>query len=817
MKYILTFCLLFNFTFIAFAQSDGVKGTIMDTNGSPIPFASIFVKNTSRGTSANSEGQYALYLPKGSYSLRFNAIGYRDTTFEMQISGIQNINIILKTANYELHDVIIKESKEDPAYEIIRNAIHKRKFYLNETESYTCDVYIKGLQRMLAAPKKFMGQDMDQIGRELGLDSNRRGIIYLSESESKLSFMNPGEFHEEVISSKVSGNNRAFTFNRATEINVNFYNNLQNWQHVSTRPMVSPIADNALSFYTYKWVGETVENGQTINKIMVIPRHKLQPAFEGYIYIMDESWRIYSVDLYLTKSAGLNFVDTLKVKQQYIPVESNTWMPSLTKFDFTASFFNFKLGGYFVAVYKNYNTNPGLNKRLFLETLRIGPEVNKKDSAYWQQTRPIPLTPEEETDYLNKQDLAQKRESPFYQDSIRKVHNKLTAGKILLNGVELTNKSGNSTFRFESLSSAVIYNTVEGVAINYGIRYSHIVDSLSGKRLQLSGNFQYGFSDHKFNSHFNAYIPSKVYQLGFGFGSEVTDLNNTFPITSFVNELSSLFYRLNYQKLYENHFASIFASRRITGGLTAGIDAEVADRSWLNNTSFYSFFYRDRKYTSNNPSAPDEEGMPLFNPSRSFKIHVTTSYDFSNKFSTGPGGKQYEGSSYPTIQLDYTKGIKNLFGSDVNYDLLKLNVSKNDVPLGLYGKFSFEIEGGKFLNAANINYIDYKHFMGDQTIFYKDFFNQFLLLNYYSYSTSNEYIEAHLKQNFGGALLSKIPLIRKLKLQELITYNYLTTPDFKNYQEVGVGLQYLSFKVLYGWALRSNNAQRSGIKLDLNF
>jgi len=315
----------------------------------------------------------------------------------------------------------------------------------------------------------------------------------------------------------------------------------------------------------------------------------------------------------------------------------------------------------------------------------------------------------------------------------------------------------------------------------------------------------------------NAYIPLKVYQVGLGFGSETTDLNNTLPITSFVNELSSLFYRLNYQKLYEKRFVSAYASRRITGGWTAGISAETADRSSLNNTSFYSFFYRDRKYTANNPFTPEQEGVPLFGPSRSFKIHINTSYDFSNKYTTGPEGKRYLESSYPTIRLDYTKGIKNIFGSDVDYDLLSFSVNKNNISLGSYGKFSFEIETGKFLNTTDIEYVDYKHFMGDQTIFYKDFFNQFLLLNYYTYSTRKEYIEAHLKQNFGGALLSNIPLIKKLKLQELLTYNYLTTPELKNYQEVGIGFQYFGIKVLYSWAFSNNDAQRSGVKLDMNF
>jgi hypothetical protein len=92
--------------------------------------------------------------------------------------------------------------------------------------------------------------DVQKATREAGLDSNRTGIVYLSESQSKLSFMRPDDVHEELISSKVSGSNRAFSYNRASDLRVNFYENTQVWEGLSNRPLVSPIADNALFYYT---------------------------------------------------------------------------------------------------------------------------------------------------------------------------------------------------------------------------------------------------------------------------------------------------------------------------------------------------------------------------------------------------------------------------------------------------------------------------------------------------------------------------------------------------------------------------------------
>ena len=77
-----------------------------------------------------------------------------------------------------------------------------------------------------------------------------------------------------------------------------------------------------------------------------------------------------------------------------------------------------------IIMYKNYNINPALDKKEFVETLRITTEVNKKDSVYWLQNRPLPLTDEEKRDYIKKESIALKRESKPYLDSLDKVNNK---------------------------------------------------------------------------------------------------------------------------------------------------------------------------------------------------------------------------------------------------------------------------------------------------------------------------------------------------------------------------------------------------------
>ncbi len=817
MKFTLLFTLSLLFGFSAFSQQVTISGKITDEQNKAVPFASVYIKNTTKGTSANSEGEYILQLKPGAYEVQYKAVGYKQESRKVNITASQVLDITLKTETYELNDVIVNSGGEDPAYAIIRKAIKKRKAHLNEVNAYTCEVYIKGLQKLLAAPKKFMGIDIQKAARENGLDSNRRGIVYLSESESKYSFKRPGDVHEEMISSKVSGSNQAFSYNRASDIKVNFYENIQDWEGLSNRPLVSPIADNALFYYHYKYIGFTIENGETIDKIQVMPKRGYDACFQGYIYIIEGSWRIYGLDLYITKKQNINFVDTLRVNEQFFPVSQNVWMPSSVKFEFIGGLFGFKIGGYFISVYKDYDLDPTFTKKEFTEVLRINKNVNKKDSIFWENERPIPLTEEEKTDYKNKAVLAKKRESKPYLDSLDKADNKLNPLNLLYKGYHYRDRYDHEYYNFDPVLTAIKFNTVQGFAINYGASFSKQIDSVNNRYLYIGAKAGYGFADAKFTGSVNVSVPVGAFNLGFNAGSDIIDLNNTDPISPFINSLYSLFERQSYEKLYQKKYLSFFLNKRITGGWLATAGAEWADRKSLPNASEFSFFNPgNRSYTSNNPLMPAQD-VPLFTENQSFKFIFRTTYDFSDKYETFPTGKVYLPSPYPTIGFSYIKGIKDFLGSDVDYDLVSADISKSNISLGVLGRTSFYIAAGKFLDNSSIFYPDYKQFAGNEVLFDKGGLDSFLLLNYYNFSTYTEYIEGHLEHNFSGFILNKIPLIRKLKLQEIIDVNYLTTPTIKNYTELGAGIQYLNFRLMYGKSFNSGSNTTSAIRLGLSF
>jgi hypothetical protein len=818
MKKLYLLFLFFAITNQLFAQEFTVKGKIINNQKQGIPFTTIFIKGTTKGTSANKEGEFILKVNKGKYDLAFSAIGFKQLIKTLDVNKNIELSIILNDQVFELNDVVVKSGGEDPAYAVIRKAIKQRKKYLKEIPPYNCDVYLKGIQKLLKAPEKFLGTDIKKAGQEIGLDSNRTGIIYQSESQSILSFLPPNSYHEEMISSKVAGGNRSFSFNRATELLLNFYENTQEWNGLSNRPFVSPIADNALFYYDYKLIGTTVENGEFINKIQILPKRKYDPAYRGYIYIVEDSWRIHSTDFLMSKESNINLLDTLKINQTYIPVTRKVWMPSNVKLEFTGGFLGFRFGGYYVGVYSNYVLNPKLNPKDFKEVVRITKDVNKKDSTYWSIARPIPLTVEETNNYVKKDSIAKRRESKPYLDSLDKVNNNLKFSKIFLGGYNPRNRFKKEFYHIDPLLLAIFFNTVEGFGINYGASYTKRIDTINNRSLILKGNIRYGFANKLFNANTSANIPiGRKLSLNLSLGSDVLDLNDKGSLSSLENSINSLFYKRNYSKFYQKKYGEANVSSRLPFGLSANIGLAYQSNKWLPNSTNYTFRNDPLlDYTSNNPYTPQAD-FPLFNEYQNFNINASVSYNFSSKYVTYPTGRFYLPSKWPVLTLKYEKAIKNIFGSVANYDFLSLGIRKSNIKLGFYGEFEFSAETGKFLTSNNLTYPDFKHFKGNKASVFTPGQNQFLFLDYYLESTNQSYFEGHAEQNFKGFFTNKIPLLRKLKLQELVGFNYLSTPHLTNYKELYFGLAYTGIKVYYGFAFDGNKQLHSGLRIAYGF
>lgn len=812
-KFLLFFLAFYS---VGFSQTYLLTGTISG-NGETLPFASVFIKGSTGGVSSNDEGRYAMRLEKGKHTLVFQYVGYSRQEVDIDISSAQIMNIDLKADGISLSEVVIDASAEDPAYAIMRKAIKKRKFYENPLEEYSCQSYIKGLERLINIPEKL--KKLVKITSGEDIDSTLLGVIYLSESESNYYYKKPKKEKEIMFSSRVSGSANSFSFNQLSQLKFNFYQNLVDLRGLSDRPFVSPLNGNAFIYYRYKLLGTIAEDGRIYNKIEVTPKRKTDPCFSGTIYIQENSWRLTSLDLRLTKENKIKFIDTLILKQLFAPIVSDSiWMPVNYNMSFSFGFMGIHANGYFNAVVKNYNTETRKDESFFNNELMVIEDgANKKDSVYWNNNRPAPLSREEVVDYKKKDSSEKIENTDRYKDSVDKKSNRFRGADILTGYNYRKTKSGISVSVPGIITNGIQYNTVEGLNLSYRFILNKEYEDF--RSYTISGKLRYGFSNYLIGGEagYNySYDPKKFSRFGFKVKSIVEQYNSEEPITQLVNSTNTLLRNDNFMKLFKETAAEGNFFTELTNGVYLSSVLKFAQRDALKNTSDILFIDdKNKLFTSNDPLNPGTDVF-LFKSNQAVTAEVTLSFRFRQKYVSVPGRKIISGSKYPRLSVSYKKAVPVAEGM-MNYDFASANIY-DDVSLGLFGRFGYRIKGGGFLNTKRMEFMDYKHFLGNQTIINtNDYLNSYRLLPYYTFSSKEWFIEAHAEHHFNGFIINKIPLIKQLKVQEVFGVHLLMNDRIKRYYELNFGLENIFgiLRIDYALGYGINNKVKQGFTIGI--
>ncbi|WP_299057630.1 DUF5686 and carboxypeptidase regulatory-like domain-containing protein [uncultured Polaribacter sp.] len=788
-----SFLLLLLITSSAFAQ---IQGTITDKNNNPLSFVSVYLNKTVTGTTSNDNGEYILDITKkGTYTVVFQFIGFTTVKKEVTITSFPfNLNIELEEEQVVLNEIYIS-TKDNPANAIIRKVIANKEKNTDKNAAYTADFYSRGLYKIKDAPEKFLGQTMGDFGG--GLDSTRSGIIYLSETVSKIKFQKkPSRFKETIIASKVSGTDNGISFNRAEDANINFYSNNVEFGN----NLISPIANNAFSYYKYKLEGSFYDkNGKLINKIKLLPKRKNDNVFNGAIYIVEDDWALYGVDVSVT-GAQINVpvVDVLLLKQNYnYATQNDAWVLIGQSIDFKVNVLGFKVDGRFSAAYSNYNFSPTFLKNTFTnEVLTFEKQATEKDNTYWNNLRPVPLTKEEVKDYKVKDSLKSIRVSKKYLDSVNRKQNKFNILSPLM-GYTYRNSYEKWSASYNGFLSDFGFNTVQGFTTSTGFNYFKRVNK-TGKWFSTGAKLDYGFSEKKirptvfFTKKWNSLSKPT---LAITAGITTAQFNPRNPISRKDNTIRSLLLRDNYLKIYEKEFAKISYSEEITNGIYLSTSLEYANRKPLFNTSNYSFAKQSTNapYTSNNPLDETNYTDAAFTSHKIASLNIGAEFVFGQKYLSYPNRKvRVDNNKYPTLDVNYRKN----FGAEnnaLNSDLITTNL-RQYISAGNYGNLTYHLRAGMFLKKKDIAFMDYLQPNGNQLTFVTDNqLNSFGLLNYYQFYTNDKYLEAHLEHSFKGAILGKIPLLNKLSLHLVGGAKTLLMANQKPYTEYSIGIDNIGF------------------------
>ena len=321
-KRFISFLIFLHYLYPVSAQV--LKGKITSESGNPIPYSTVYIQELKQGTTANTKGDYELKLPAGKYLVTYQSLGYSPVFYDITLKD-ETItrNVVLPVQYYEIPEVRISASGEDPAYHIMRRAIGMAPYYLNNISYYKAEVYIKGnlvFNRIPRLLKKSMTIDDRDDGSSRGTPISE-GEVYMMESFNEIEYTAPDKYVQKVISVNSTFPDQGNDISPMDIIQASFY------QPLLAGIAISPLSPQAFSYYRFKYQGATLQGNNTINKIQVIPRMKSQQLFEGTIYIIEDLWCLHSVDLTNDNIAG-----KLSIGQLYIPVQDDIWMPVSLKF-----------------------------------------------------------------------------------------------------------------------------------------------------------------------------------------------------------------------------------------------------------------------------------------------------------------------------------------------------------------------------------------------------------------------------------------------------------------------------------------------------
>lgn len=736
-----------------------------------------------------------------------------DSTNSTEIEGV----VIRKIKKY-------KNKKENPAYAIMQEVWKRKKSNgLNNFKDYQFDEYEKIEFNLTNLDSTFMKM---KIFNKLDFVFKYTDSTYNYETPSLPIFLNeavyknygknqPKKERRDLIANKSSGfkdNPLVSGSSKSLFKEINIYDDVLNFLNIG---FPSPASSNGFSVYDYNLVDSLTINGTECYQIKYAPKKDDNFAFKGDLFISKNNYSIVRATLGTTKKLNVNFINSLYTEIDYEAPNDETFILKKTYTELYFSFLtrNADDKGMLTkktVIYKDHVFDQGLSDKIFEE--KYDPYLSgayEKDDEYWESSRPEGLSKTEAGIYQMLDEL----------ERVPKFNNMVKLFETIQTGYFNIGK----VFDIGNLYSTYGHNSVEGDRLRFGGRTYFSRNDM----WRIQGYGAYGFKDKKFKYAAEArYMFNKFnrFTVGAATRKDIMQLGiQSDGIMSRSFASSSIGGRGDNDLLSSVNQGNFFVSIEPMKNFEIRLDSYIQEIKSANKEKFNLDFYKDGKILS------------VLHDS-----HVSLSLSTKPKAQYHQYGldRNEVSNLSPVLSLKYTKGFDGIFNSDFNYDKLQFFYTQ-PILIQNFGKSIITFEFGKNFNTVPLalqNVIP-----GNQSYTLAD--NTFSQLDYYEFVTDTYgmfFGEHHLY----GKLFSQIPLIKALKLREVIFFkaaygtlrdsskninlNRIATyaPDKNIYFEYGFGIENIGFgnfrfiRVDFNWRgnyLDRPNAEKFGVKAGFDF
>jgi hypothetical protein len=832
-NYYLTLFISFLLPILCF--SNHINGVISNKNGEPLPFASVYIKNTTYGVSSNAFGEYFIELKPDKYTIVYSYIGYKSKEKNINLNDVpQKINIILDENDQNLIEYEVVSNTKNKALEIIeqvkkvkkkyiqksfsskeytKNTIEKRQFKLQRKD--TIEIWELDTSKTINFKNDVL-KFVESYGDFYSLESNKKSWSYeayqdFADTKQEQDFViiqSFEDFGEYNITPQYDVDDKYEFLITLSEIEIDLFENNIDIK-IANKPIVSPLAPGSRTFYKYDYIGFIPQKDSTkIHKIQITPRFKNELLLKGVLFIEDSTFSIKSVELELSGPIQSEFnFENFHIIQNYKHFKSQILIERKI-IDYTIKEEIFKIIGNAVVINSNFqiiDKLPDYFKKNQVKFFSDSAELIHDEK--WDSFRAIDLK-KNELEYVEYTDSLrnyyQSEQYALEQDSS---YNKITLAKVLWEGIGKKNRYKGYSFYIWPFVSQFNFFGIGGYRHNLGFNYNKNINHKF--KLSTENKIDYGIVNKDFKGSTKISIISnneKYKQLTIGIGDDYTPINR-FP------SISTAFSRSNYVR--KQHIQSAYRTE-LLNGLYGEMKIEYCLQTPIDNLNLESDLF--------NSIDTLQELSPIeFKPYNKFESRIQLTWLPFQKFYYKKNKKIVLGTELPTVNLIYRKGMPRIFKSEVNFDYLELGIN-DEFSIPHLGKSKWNIQLGAFVNKKSLRVIEWKYFRGSDRGFFSNPLSSFQLLGNTLF-TESSYLRGNYVHSFDGNIFNKLPLISKLGLELSAGIATLIIPD-QNFAHLesflGISRPFrifgglVKFGIFLSSSINSTNKSKFEVKIGAN-
>ena len=748
--------LLFLFFSAALLGQTKVGGKVVDDFGDPVAFANVIFKNSKEGVITDENGNFYFESKENYSTLVVSFVGYQ--TKEIKLKPGLNTGLKIELVyGTELKEVVVytgkTSKKNNPALDILRKIWERRRknglkmFKQYEYEKYEkVEFDLNTIDSAFMNSKVFKGMEFvfDQIDTS-SISGKTYLPIFINETLSEVYGDNEAKKTKEITkANKNSGfgsGDGVNTFIKDLYADFDIYDN---YLKFFDKDFVSPLSRTGINVYNYVLNDSMFIDNKWCYNIVYYPRRKNELTFKGDFWVNDTTFAIKKINLEASKSANINWVKEIYIEQEYEVMNDSVF---LLKRDYMMSDFSFSKKEESKGVYgkrttlaKNHKFDIKKDDKFYKKEVNFYDNaIYNKPDEYWEENRFEALNKNEAGIYKMLDTL---KEVPRFK-RIYSLASILGSGYVEIPKLKLDYGPIFSTFG---------YNDVEGQRIRAGGRTYFGPND----KWRIQGYTAYGFRDNQFKYGISGrwmVNPNNRLILSLGNRRDVEQMGVS--LTTSNDVLGRSFAS---SALFASGVNNQLTSVNLT---TLGFEIEP-----LKNFTFQTnLTYRTLKSASNEFSLDyytDLSQTEIKSQVKQSEINFVAEYTPKRK-TVGYGVDRMDVDfNYARFFVSYSNGLKGVLNSDFNYQKLQLYYRQPTL-IGGFGRLFTTFETGKIFGEVPLGLMGV--IPGNQSWFVIE--NTYNLLDYYDF-VADEYASLHLEHHFNGRLFSRVPLLRKLNLREII-------------------------------------------------